>query len=151
MNSFFETLKSSGKLASCAQLFDWLFNENRFDGYSHPEKTRITREVHKLLDKNKIRYVPLDKDDMSAYSAQSETERVFAFQTSSAEGRDFFRHIRNGIAHGHAVISPKKREMYVTLEDYYDQTKRANRSSYMNIPLRVFISILKLGANKGVL
>ena len=150
MSAFFEELSRIGKLSSCAKLFDWLFDETRFDHFTQTDITRITTVVHKLLTKEKIKYLPMSRLQMFSYSPCSESEQVFAFQTSKSAGRDFIRHIRNGIAHGQASISIIKKESCVRIVDYYDHVEKEKLSSYIRIPLKTFISILQLSQNKGV-
>lgn len=150
MNSFFETLNNLGELTSCAKYFDWLFDEARFDNYSQADLSKITTTVHKLLEKSNVKYLPLSKIHMIGYTPNSKSEKVFVFYTNKSARKDFYKHIRNGIAHGHASVTTKNKELYITLVDYFDPVKREKRSSYTNISLNLFISILQYGLNKGI-
>ena len=67
------------------------------------------------------------------------------FSSSGSLGQDFVRHIRNGIAHGHAEVYKAAGVDYVEITDYMKgKDTDPIQTAYIAIPLSYLDSILRL-------
>ena len=64
---------------------------------------------------------------------------------SNSIGKDFIRHIRNGIAHGQTKIIKRENTLYIEILDFKDKDKSLDKQTgYIYIPLSYVVDIYKI-------
>ena len=141
-NKFFKTIMTDN---SCNQVWwiehiDWLYDDDKFSkdiGWSKGTKRSLTNYINNQIHIEIIKNNELKKTNSINY------DKEFAFFTSSeAYCVDFFRHIRNAIAHNRAIIKTVKNQKYILFEDYKNKNCK-EKTAEIYIKIDTLISICK--------
>lgn len=102
MNRFFNELFNRNILKHFADLFDWLFDDNRFStqhGWTRGYLGSFIKKVKRIngFKLNNYEYNSVSKLNFNNIKNE---EFIFIHSSKDGEARDLVRHIRNGIAHG---------------------------------------------------
>ena len=152
---FFSFLSNYNFIDEYAEIFDWIFNDNKFPKliWDNPNKVKaFTKALHKLdkLSPNSIHY---DAKCRLDFPIHSETFPCIYMAKGSSEGRDWLRHIRNAIAHGKVKVIHKaedgKSGILIELLDFGKiENDDSGQTAYMLIPLEYLIDIHKIYFDK---
>ncbi|MBP3884459.1 MAG: hypothetical protein J6D54_05925 [Olsenella sp.] len=124
MASFFEEFSDRLPPGRLFEVLDWLFDDRRFSPsvWGRGERAKFTKRIKKLdgfgdmsfgYKSKKLVYPRLPSEQ----SHLKKTYAVFSKQLGS-QGADFVRHIRNGIAHGHASLYTVGSNTFIEIRDY---------------------------------
>ncbi len=131
-----------------ADLFDWLFDDNRFKNWTSGYVGSLAKKIKRLphVGNNTYRYAKVDE----VVFPTSQNNRTFCILMTRGDGeaKDLIRHIRNGIAHGNAKIVNVSGERYIEILDY---SKGGRQSAYLCIPVSYIQQIYQLyeDVNRG--
>lgn len=136
--NFLFYLDSKKLLSSYASTIDWWLTDNKFQGWDRNKVTQLTRKLHALpgIDAKQCVHYGARKN-LSFPKRASKYPQLHIMQDSS-EGRDWIRHIRNSIAHGHVEVKSSKGTLIVEMKDF---SRNGEQSAYMLIPLDFLIKI----------
>ena len=140
MSNFFNDLATEGIIKNCAELLDWIFDDERFSsgrGWTSGYVGKFTKKVKKTLPVRKSNYSYDCIKNLSFPHGKPKSIKIIHAKGDS-EARDFVRHIRNGIAHGKTNISKPKGELYIEILDY---NKSGEQTAYIYIPLSCIFNI----------
>lgn len=133
MNRFFHDLAKNNRLTERAEKLDWLFDESKFsptEKWTPGRITRLTKRIQKIM----YEYTEMEKGiqkctDKGLDSLSIDKGHSCAYRTSpNSISRDFIRHIRNGIAHGHCTLYKKNKRYFVEIIDC-KPAKKSNQAS----------------------
>ena len=162
---FFKTLSDRDLFGDYAEALDWFLWECKFEVYFRPvideseieslplwdNKNRIaafTRALHKMEGFSENRFFHRAKRDLDF--PQKGDYRRYSVPTifianGSSEGRDWIRHIRNGIAHGHIEVYDREGSLVLEILDFgKPEDGNDGQTSYMLIPLSYLNEISKV-------
>ena len=121
MNGVFQALRDEKQLNDWANLFDWLFDDDRFDercGWTGGYIGAFTKKTKKLFENFGVNYNYARCKELTFCRTSNHT--IAFFSAGESEGRDLVRHIRNGIAHGRTVMQKINDELYIEIKDFKD-------------------------------
>ena len=135
--NLFKSLENYGLMQHYIDFFDWIFTD-KFDNSRWNNKNKIQCFTKRLYN-----YTGLEKKNR-IYEAQNKInfpddakKPSFTFVCMSkgdSFGRDWIRHIRNSIAHGHCVFHICNGQYYLEMMDY--SNNNCNRqTAYFFVPL----------------
>ena len=145
----FKCIHERDLLADYAEAFDFVFSEEKFDSYLWDNKNKVqsfTKGLHKLRGWNKhtLQYVPSKEMSFPSMGSWKSLHGPCVYmKRGTSEGRDFLRHLRNGIAHGRNEVYIKDGDLYLELADYRDASCK-KQTAYFLIPLSYLIDVWKL-------
>ena len=131
MNRLFHDLAKNNRLTERAEKLDWLFDESKFflkEKWTQGRITRLTKRIQEIM------YAEIGKGIQECTgkgldSLSIDKGHSCAYRTSpNSISRDFIRHIRNGIAHGHCTLYKKNKRYFVEIID----CKPAKKSNQAN-------------------
>lgn len=144
MMNFFKALNDHKLLVAHIPFLDWIFTE-KFDKTRWNNKNRI-QAFTKLLYK-----YPGLTEKSRVYTAQKNivfpvkykgTKPIVYMSDGGSYGRDWIRHIRNAIAHGHCLFIERRGHFFLELKDY-SNSECTRQTSYLFIPIDYLLRTLK--------
>ncbi len=139
-NKFFSKLctKPKSELDRYANALDWFFSEDKFkDNWDKTKAGQFTNQLKtrlSLLDEsNGYQY-----KNVNPFATDDTPSPVIQHLSNKSEGKDFVKHIRNGIAHGRAYIKFQNLIEYIILTDYNIQNVQ---TAFMYMPLEYLLII----------
>lgn len=149
MSNFFETVIAEHLLDNMPTILDWLFNDKKFNGsnWTSGTKRKFTNKVMRLEGFGKATFKK--KTSGESYpeirTKRNRLRKPYAmFSSNGSLGQDFVRHIRNGIAHGHAEVYKAAGVGYVEITDWGKKDGGLVQTAHISIPLSYLDSILRL-------
>jgi hypothetical protein len=162
---FFRTLSDRDLFDDHADTLDWFLSEKKFETSFCPgagrdetgslplwdNKNRVaafTRALHKMEGFSESNFFHRAKKDLD-FPQKGDYQRypvptVF-IANGSSEGRDWIRHIRNGIAHGHIEVYDRDGSLVLEILDFgKSEDGDGGQTSYMLIPLTYLNEISKI-------
>lgn len=136
-NKFFVSLSQRGLLVDWAPLLDWYLSSEHFEGEIWKNYISVfTRKIKKIncIQGANIKYGT--KGTLTFPARRPNGVRIILEQTTEnceSIGKDFVRHIRNGIAHGRARFTKIGDEDYIEIKDYGDNLQ-TRQTAYILIP-----------------
>ena len=133
MNRFFQDLAKNNRLTKRDEELDWLFDENKFfpeEKWTPGRITRLTKHIQEIMYEHTERGKGIQKCTGKGLDSLSiDKGHSCAYRTSpNSISRDFIRHIRNGIAHGHCTLYKKNKHYFVEIIDC-KTAKKSNQAS----------------------
>ncbi len=127
------------------EALDWLFSDDKFEYEWNCTKAKrftkqLKRELPLLSNKNGYQY----KNVKKFADEKSNKQPVIQHLSRDGEGKDFIRHIRNGIAHGRVCIKEQKAEKYIVLTDYSVKNGQNKMTAYMYMPIEYLLIMHKI-------
>lgn len=145
MKGFFRQTLDGHLLNDAPSLFDWLFDDEKFEGskWDANAKRKFTNKIQRIDGFGKSTFKKKTRRD--AYpeirTTRNRLRKPYAlFSSGGSMGQDFVRHIRNGIAHGHVDLYKVNGTDYVQLTD----KGRNGQTSYIVMPLTYLETIHRL-------
>ena len=143
MNGVFQALRDEKQLNDWANLFDWLFDDDRFDercGWTGGYIGAFTKKTKKLFENFGVNYNYASRKELTFSRASNHTMAFFSKGDKESEGRDLVRHIRNGIAHGRTVMQRINDELYIEIKDFKDSSMKTQTALFF-FPLSYIMKI----------
>lgn len=133
MNRFFQDLAKNNRLTKRDEELDWLFDENKFfpeEKWTPGRITRLTKHIQEIMYEHTERGKGIQKCTGKGLDSLSiDKGHSCAYRTSqNSISRDFIKHIRNGIAHGHCTLYKKNKRYFVEIIDC-KPAKKSNQAS----------------------
>lgn len=146
MGSFFTEIFEHELLTKAPIVFDWLFDEKKFESpaWNAKKKAKFTKSLKRLEGFGKGNFRKSEKMEKypDVLPECGEQPIPFAlFSSSNSVGQDFVRHVRNAIAHGNAEIRKVKGSYFCEFRDY--QAGRKMQTAYIAIPANYLERIYK--------
>lgn len=140
MEKFFSGLVNYRLYSDWASTLDWLFDDDKFLNFDRNIMTKFTKKVKKL------EYIGVDNyiyDSIKCLSFNKinriEYKLFIALGKKDSQGRDFVRHIRNGIAHGATKIERRGGgDLYIEIKDF---NSKKQQTAYIYMPLDYIVKI----------
>ena len=137
MNDFFQNVMGEHLLNSAPAMFDWLFDDGKFDGpiWSTGTKRKFSNRVMKLegFGKTTFKRKTARESYPETRAKRNRPKKPYAiFSSGGSLGQDFVRHIRNGIAHGNARLFKSGTVDYIEI---YDYGSKEQQTAYIVMPL----------------
>ena len=136
MEKIFETLVDENLYKEWAPLLDWLFDDDKFVGWTSGYVGSLSKKIKRLEGIGKKNYIYEKYTNISFPKEHSRETMKVIMVKGSGESKDLIRHIRNGIAHGRYNLFRKEGKLYIELLDYSN-----NQTAYICIPLSYIKSI----------
>lgn len=139
---FFESFFAEYSYENWIAFFDWLFNDDKFEGWLPSDLGGYVKEYKKhYVIKNGL-YVcgkrsEVRPEDYNKKKCRTKKSIVIMIN-GSGEGRDLVRHIRNGIAHGRVTLCTRNGTRCLELTDYGkfgNKAEKGGQTAYMLIPV----------------
>ena len=136
-NNFFKSLAKRKLLDDYAPALDWYlssehFKRDNWNNYIHI----FTKKIKQLAYLEKIDF-KYGKEGIIKFPTKREHNTKIILEQTNPDckslGKDFVRHIRNGIAHGRAKITKIKSNEFIEIKDYKD-SKQILQTAYILIP-----------------
>ena len=151
MSKFFSTLHREQVIDNWIETLDWLFDDLKFSaGYNWNGGylSSYTRKIKKLdgMTNNKNIIYPTDKSlfpDCTTSRTRKRSIYILMATGDNSFARDLIRHIRNGIAHGSAVVYKYGEAYYLEVTDFSDGSKSI-KTAFICIPLGFVIDLHRL-------
>lgn len=142
MSKLFLTFVENGFTETWARALDWLFDDERFSterGWTSGYVGAFTKKIKKLpmIGKNNYSYDAIKNLDFS--NIDSNNIQII-HSKGDTEGRDFVRHIRNGIAHGRNEVRKFNGTDYIRILDY---NRKNEQTAFIYVPLSYILDIYK--------
>ncbi|MBQ7265580.1 MAG: hypothetical protein IJS61_05725 [Firmicutes bacterium] len=147
MSKFFNNLVNIGLLNDWATILDWLFDDNKFDSkkWSSGYVGSFSKKIKKFdyIGKNNFIY---DKRDNILFQNTIDKENpiIIKMIRGDSAGKDFVRHIRNGIAHGCNSFHVIKEKTYIKILDY---NRKKEQTAYIIIPIEYIEQLYNIYAS----
>lgn len=122
-----------GNLSSYGRIIDWWLSERKFSDWDKKEITRFTKKLHNMKGFSKERDLKYCAVKNLAFPKKASRYPQVWMAKGGAEGRDWVRHIRNGIAHGNVTVRMIKGECVLEILDFHSDEK--TQTAYILIPL----------------
>jgi hypothetical protein len=153
LSGFFTYLSKKGIFGEWASVLDWFLSSKHFDSDKWDDYISVfTKNVKKIkcIENAEIKYDVAGKLKFPAKRPKS-TKIIHAKtkdkRNGGGLGRDFVRHIRNGIAHGRLEIIPINKEDFIEIKDYSND-KLEQQTAYIFVPrdclIEIYMKYLKL-------
>lgn len=132
MSKLFVNLVNAGLINSWASILDWLFDDEKFDGWTPNLLGRYIKKLKKLpgLGENRYKYDAIK--NLSFPKRLTKQKIKFLSGRHDGEAKDWVRHIRNGIAHGKTRIIRETDELWIEIKDY---SKSGDQTAYIYLPI----------------
>lgn len=148
---FFESFFNEFPYEEWIVVFDWLFDDMKFEGWLPHELGNYVKDYKKHdVIKNgmyvcgkRSEVTPEDYNRKKCYTKKA----IVIMIKGSGEGKDLIRHIRNGIAHGRATLCTRKGARCLELTDYGPfgkKTKKGGQTAYLLIPVSFIFYLYQL-------
>jgi len=139
MNKFLSELEKKGLLKNLVEIIDWLFDDHKFDNYTSDNKKKLTNRIKKLPGLTKESYI-CDSKKHLVFPSNSKKSITIIISQGNSQSEDLIRHLRNGIAHGHAKCLAIKGIDYIEIKDFgkskeSKENDYTNQSAYILLPL----------------
>ena len=141
MPKLFTELVNEGLFNEWASLLDWFFDEKKFDGWSRNQVSMLTKKIKKIPGLGKETYQNDSLKNLSFKKFSSNNHLTIVFGPKGNESKSLIRHLRNGIAHGHAKIKKNKGIPWIELEDFNSNDQQ---TAYIYMPIDYIVQIHKL-------
>ena len=130
---FFEIFFSEFSYEGWIAVFDWLFDDGKFEGWKSYELGNYVKEYKKHDAIKNGMYVcgkrsEVTPEDYNRKKCKTKNSIVIMIK-GSGEGKDLIRHIRNGIAHGRATLCTRKGTRCLELIDYGKFGEKSEKGS----------------------
>ena len=146
MSGFFQGIDEKFPKKQWGQVFDWLFDDSKFNkncGWDKTGHTNFTEAMKKLDSFPNTSFV-YKKSSTEAPSIPSSThcpdKATVIIGDKIHIGEKVVRHIRNGVAHGNATIDERDSIFYVKISD----VKNKINTAFIYIPLSCICDICAL-------
>lgn len=144
----FQTLVEKQMIKEWACHLDWILSTSFFENkeiWSKGSVSTFTKKLKCLLECKDKSFV--HKGNPSFPDVKDKRRRpknpVIIMSSTESEGRDFLRHLRNGIAHGSASIYNVSTGLFLEITDYKDDTHK-KQTAYFAIKADSFLRITAL-------
>lgn len=143
MAKFFNQLVEENLITEWAETLDWLFDDLKFSkerNWNSGYTGQFTKRLKRLhgLDKENYIYKNNSTIDFPSLMENNRNNRVpmIVMVQGDSAARDFIRHIRNGITHGHTLIFKVSDVLYIEILDFSGKPKSIQKqTAYICIPL----------------
>lgn len=142
MNNFFTQMITKQEYDKWASILDWLFDDNRFSkekGWEKGRVTKFTKQAKRQLGFSDNNFIKVPVKDEKLKSDMPKDSQIVVMVSSESQGRDFIRHIRNGIAHGHVDFF--KHHPWLEITDYNKQQQPTAR---IIMPVEYIVKLYKI-------
>lgn len=149
----FKCIQEANLFADYAEAFDFILSDGKFDPYLWDNRNKVkgfTKGLHRLTGWNDstVQYGSLKSMSFPSMGSWTSMHAPCVYMNqSNSEGRDFLRHLRNGIAHGRTAVYNKGGKLYLELVDYKDASCNT-QTAYFMIPLTYLIAVFNLYKSK---
>ena len=148
MGDFFRQLSNYDFIKEWAEVLDWYFDDEKFSAnyyWNGAYVGHFTRRVKNLLDIKD--FTVISEEDIIKKTCRNRKKIYIAFTSNSnSEGKDFVRHIRNGIAHGNTnytnLNNNGKQTHFIEIKDYKSNNK--TQTAYIFFPIDYIVKIHKI-------
>ena len=146
-NTFITYIVKHGLAEKWAPALDWYLSPKHFEHENWKTYISVFTKRIKRLDYLKNVEIKYGKEGTLTFPAKTpKSTRIILEQTSKdskSVGKDFVRHIRNGIAHGRAKFLKIRDDDFVEIKDYSDD-KQTRQTAYILVHRDCLISIYDL-------
>ena len=151
----FSVLSERNLIDEYTKLFDWIFDENKLPSMKWDNRNKVqafTKALHKL-DRLSPANIHYDAKGRLNFPEHSEVFPCIYMSRDSSEGKDWLRHIRNALAHGHVKViyneDAGKTGILLELLDFGKvEADKGGQTAYMLIPLEYLAEIKKIYSDK---
>ena len=146
-NTFFTYLSKHGMMDEWAPALDWYLSNEHFEAEKWKNYISVfTKRIKKIdsLNNIDIKYGP--EGSLSFPARRPNSTKVILEQTrrnKDSIGKDFVRHIRNGMAHGRTRFLTIGQKEYIEIKDYKDDLQQ-KQSAYILAPKECLLEIYKI-------
>ena len=140
MNLFKHLLEKN--LVSYGRVIDWWLSEGKFEDWAKDDVGNLTKKLHLLQGFSKNRDLHYESAKRLSFPKKAQRYPQVWISKGSSEGRDWVRHIRNGIAHGNVTVRANTAEPIVEIKDYMSDC--TTQTAYILIPLKYLEQIMHL-------
>lgn len=152
MAKFFSTLHREQIIGSWIETLDWLFDDQKFSeayNWNRGYLSNYTKRVKKLkgIADNKNIVYPGDASQFPDCTTNRTRKRSIYIMMTAGDSftKDLIRHIRNGIAHGSAVVYKYGEKTFLEITDFSDNSKSViKKTAFINIPLEFVLDLYRL-------
>lgn len=152
---FFESFFAEFPYEKWIVVFDWLFDDRKYDDWSSPELGNFVKEFKKHDAIKNGKYVcgkrtEVTPEDYNRKRCKNKKSIVIMIK-GAGEGRDLVRHIRNGIAHGRAMLCTRQGTRCLEMTDYGkfgEKTEKGGQTAYLLIPVDFVYYLYELYCHK---
>lgn len=127
MGRLFAHMNTEGKLSDCCELLDMLFM-NRYmsnlPAWNRGYSAKYTKQMKQLVE----------IETTNQYTSKLGTSELIQIHEKTSIAFNVLRHIRNGIAHGHADIVRRNDTLYIELRDYLSN-KNEKQTAYIYLSI----------------
>lgn len=142
MANFFAELVSQELIKDWAETLDWLVDDNKFDKqyWSRGYVGSFTKKIKRLDNIGHQNYFYNSRENLDFTIPERLNKPLIISAKGDGEGRDFVRHIRNGIAHGNTDFKKVKGILYIEIIDY---NASKEQTAYIFFPITYITEIHK--------
>lgn len=132
MSKLFVNLANYGLINSWASMLDWIFDDEKYYGWTPVLLGRYIKRLKKMSGLNNNNYKYDTVKNLSFPKRITKGKIKVLSGRSSGETKDWVRHIRNGIAHGKTRIISEPNELWIEIKDYRNT---GDQTAYMYFPI----------------
>ncbi len=148
---FFQTFFTEYSYEEWIAVFDWLFDDNKYLGWSSSDLRYFVLD-YKELDVIKNGLYICDKRSAvkpEDYNRKKNRKKrsIIVMIKGSGEAKDIVRHIRNGVAHGRAALCTRNGVRCFEIIDfgkYGEKSEKGGQTAYMLIPVDFVYSLFSI-------
>lgn len=121
MGKFFQQLMQESLIVDWAETLDWLLDDNRFDkneGWTCQYVGSFTKKIKKMPGFSSETFIYATKAEVVFPDSDDKKYPFVVMKKDDGQGRNFIRHIRNGIAHGKAEVFKRDGKLLIRIIDY---------------------------------
>lgn len=144
MNNFFTQMRTKQEYDEWASILGWLFDDNRFSkekGWEKGRVTKFTKQAKRQLGFSDNNFIKVPVKDEKLKSDMPKDSKTVVMVSSESLGRDFVRHIRNGIAHGHVDFFKHHSELWLEITD---NNKQQQPTARIIMPVEYIVKLHKI-------
>lgn len=152
---FFQSFFAEFSYDTWIAVFDWLFDDAKFDGWSSADLANFVKDYKKHDSIINGKYVCGKRSEVTPEDYNRKKCRlkksIIIMIKGSGEARDIVRHLRNGIAHGRAVLCTRQSTRCLELTDYGkfgDQKEKGGQTAYILVPVEFVYTLYTLYCRK---
>ncbi len=141
MSKLFVNLVNSGLISSWASLLDWLFDDEKFKGWTPNLLGKYIKKLKKMHGLNEDNYKYDAIKNLSFPKRITRRKVKILSGRQGGEAKDWVRHFRNGIAHGKTRIIKEPDEFWIEVKDY---NKSGDQTAYIYFPTSYIIKTFEM-------
>lgn len=127
-------------LTTYGKVLDWWLTDDKFRSWESKDVSRFTKKLHRIEGFSVERDLHYGAAKDMKFPKKATRFPQIWIGNGSSEGRDWVRHIRNGIAHGNTTVRKIKDEYVAEMLDFHTDGK--TQTAYILMPLSYFMTIM---------